>query len=315
MIISASRRTDIPSYYSTWLMNRIEEGFVCVRNPMNFHMVSKIKLDTNVVDGIVFWTKNPIPMLEILDSINARGYNYYFQFSVTPYGKDVEPGIPSKPDAIIPAFQALSDRIGQERVIWRYDPILYSEKYTRDYHVHAFGEIAKALYKYTTKCTISFIDFYRNTASNVKALNIRELSESEMSDIAKPLSDIACSYGLKIDTCTETIDLTEFGINHARCIDDQLFEMILGCRLNSEKDKNQRLECGCIASIDIGMYNTCKNGCKYCYANNSEKTVHNNISKHNPKSPLLFGDIGADDEIKEREMKSIVDPYFLSLVD
>ena len=137
MIISASRRTDIPAYYSDWFYNRIREGFVCVRNPMNFHQVSRISLSPDVVDGIVFWTKNPLPLMPRLEEL--RAYPFYFQFTLTPYGKDVEPGVPNKNDVILPAFQELSRQIGPERVIWRYDPILFTDHYTMDYHITSFS--------------------------------------------------------------------------------------------------------------------------------------------------------------------------------
>ena len=157
MIISASRRTDIPTYYSEWFFNRLHEGYVLVRNPMNIHQVSKITLNPDVVDGIVFWTKNPTPMLDKLDQLND--YTYYFQFTLNAYGRDVETGVPSKNNVIIPAFQKLSDKIGPERVIWRYDPIFISKIYTIDYHLHYFEQLAKRLSPYTKKCTISFLDF------------------------------------------------------------------------------------------------------------------------------------------------------------
>ncbi len=305
MIISASRRTDIPTYYSEWFMNRIREGFVLVRNPMNIHQISRISLAPGVVDGIVFWTKNPLPMLDKLDGL--KDYTYYFQFTITPYGRDVEPNIPSKNDVIIPAFKRLTDRLGPERVIWRYDPIMLSPKYTMEYHMQAFEKIASQLKSYTKKVTISFIDLYRNTTNNVKVLDLVDLSRERIRELSQALSGIAQSYGLKIDTCAEEIDLQQFGIDHARCIDNKLFEKLLGCSLEVDKDKNQRKECGCVASIDIGMYNTCKNGCRYCYANFSEKAVKTNTSKHYPTSPLQFGDVGNDDVVKERKIESCRD--------
>ena len=143
MIISASRRTDIPNYYSEWFFNRIKEGYVLVRNPMNISQVSKISLSPDVVDGIVFWTKNPLPILDRLEEL--REYTYYFQFTLTPYGKDVEPNVPSKNDLIIPSFRKLSERIGKERVVWRYDPILFNDKYTMDYHIKYFKALAAKL--------------------------------------------------------------------------------------------------------------------------------------------------------------------------
>ena len=302
MIISASRRTDIPTYYSEWFLNRIKEGFVYVRNPMNIHQISKISLSPNVVDGIVFWTKNPIPMMSYLDEL--KDYAYYFQFTVNSYGKDIEPNVPTKSDTIIPAFRELSNRIGADRVIWRYDPILLTEKYTIDYHVNYFSELAKRLSGYTNKCVISFVDLYRNTQSHLKELNILPLGDSEMYELAERLVEIADKNNLMVESCAEKINLEQFGVQHGHCIDCALFEKILSCKMKLSKDKNQRPECGCMESIDIGAYNTCNNGCRYCYANFSKKTVVKNTGLHNPNSPLLFGEVMLDDKIIERKMIS-----------
>jgi hypothetical protein len=146
MIISASRRTDIPSYYSEWFFNRLKEGFVLVRNPMNIHQISRINLSPNVIDGIVFWTKNPVPMLEKLAEL--RNYIYYFQFTITGYGSDIECNLPDKNKIILPAFKKISEIIGADRIIWRYDPIFFNPKYTFDYHIRAFGKIAETLSGY-----------------------------------------------------------------------------------------------------------------------------------------------------------------------
>lgn len=308
MIISASRRTDIPTYFADWLFNRLKEEYVLVRNPMNIHQIGKISLAPEVVDGIVFWTKNPIPMLGRLSELDK--YNYYFQFTLNAYGKDVEPNIPSKNDVIIPAFQQLSKIIGRERIIWRYDPIFFNEYYTMEYHCKYFRMLAERLSPYTEKCTVSFLDLYRNTARNTKPLNIQPETREQQIEIMQRFLKIANEYGLYIDTCAEEIDLEKFGIAHAHCIDKKRFERIGKYKLSVEKDPNQRPECGCIASIDIGTYNTCKNGCLYCYANYSHNTVVKNTQLHNPLSPLLFGEVGPDDTIKERKVKSCKDCQF-----
>ena len=302
MIISASRRTDIPTYYSNWFFNRVMDGYVLVRNPMNAHQISKIALNPDVVDGIVFWTKNPIPMLNELKILHD--YMYYFQFTLNSYAQDVEAHVPNKQKHIIPAFKKLSDMIGPDRVIWRYDPIFLNDTYTPEYHIRYFERIAKELSPYTKKCTISFIDFYRNTSKNVSGLSLRDFPEETQKSLAKELAAIAHSYGLLIDTCAEGIELQEYGIEHARCIDDRLLSKLLECPLDIGKDKSQRLECGCIESLDIGAYNTCQNGCRYCYANYSAKMVSTNTGKHNPQSPLLVGEIGPEDKITERKMHS-----------
>ena len=302
MIISASRRTDIPTYYSEWLFNRLKEGFVLVRNPMNIHQIGRINLSPDVVDGIVFWTKNPVSMLGRLSELDR--YNYYFQFTLNAYDRDVEPNIPSKNNIIIPAFQKLSQVIGREKVIWRYDPIFFNDRYTMEYHCKYFKVLAAKLGDYTEKCTISFLDLYRNTARNTQPLNIQRETGEQQFEIMQRFSDIAKEYGFYIDTCAEAIESDKLGISHAHCIDRERFERIGKCKLAIGKDSNQRTECGCIASIDIGTYNTCKNGCLYCYANYSYKTVMKNTQIHNPASPLLFGEIGAGDVIKERKITS-----------
>lgn len=305
MIISASRRTDIPTYYSEWFMNRIREGYALARNPMNAHQVSRISLSPEVVDGIVFWTKNPAPMLDKLPQL--KDYMYYFQFTLNAYEQDVEAGVPLKHKYIVPTFQRLSEMIGPERVVWRYDPILVSDKYTFDYHVKYFELLAKKLASYTQKCTISFLDMYVKTERNVAGLNIQPWTLELQDAMAKSLAEIAHSYGLELETCAEGIELEKYGIKHAHCIDDELFAKLLGCPLKVGKDKNQRKECGCVDSVDIGAYNTCRNGCRYCYANFNAKMVQNNQQRHNPLSPLLLGELQPDDKVTERKMTSCLE--------
>lgn len=302
MIISASRRTDIPTYYSDWFFNRIKDGYVCIRNPMNIHQISKVSLDPTVVDGIVFWTKNPIPMMGRLDEL--RDYMYYFQFTVNPYGPDVEQNVPSKSKIIIPTFKELSKKIGKNRVIWRYDPIFLTQKYSIEYHEKFFSKMAEILSAYTDKCIISFLDLYRNTRNNTKDMGLIGMSQRDIEEISRRFSAIADRNGLRLESCSEEINLIKYGIMHGHCIDCNLFEDLLGYHLNLEKDKNQRLECGCVSSIDIGMYNTCKNHCLYCYANYSQTTVEKNYFFHNPHFPLISGEIEPDDIIKDRKVSS-----------
>jgi len=301
MIISASRRTDIPSYYSEWFFNRIKEKFVYVRNPMNVRQVSIINLDPELVDCIVFWSKNPKPMIDKLDLL--KDYKFYFQFTLTPYEQDVEVKLPSKTE-IIETFKKLSDMISPQKVVWRYDPILINKKYNIAYHIDKFEKTASVLKGYTEKVTFSFIDFYKKTAENIKLLEITEISTEEKNIIAQNFSRIAKDNNLLIDTCAEDIDLSKYDITHARCIDDRLISKITGNNLLVEKDKNQRSECGCIKSIDIGEYNSCSNGCVYCYANYSNNIVEKNRKKHIQSSPLLIGDVCPDDVVKERKIIS-----------
>lgn len=305
MILSVSRRTDVPNYYFDWFVNRIKDGYLYVRNPMNVHQISKIDISPEVVDCIVFWTKNPANMLDKLEYLSD--YQYYFQFTLTGYGKDIESNLPNKREELIPTFQKLSEKIGKEKVIWRYDPILVNQKYTMDYHLKAFEEIAENLADYTEKVVISFVDLYAKTQRNTKDLAIRTLSSEEMLHLAAEMAQIASKHNLIIESCAEQINLQSVGVQHGSCIDKKLIEKILGCKLIGEKDKNQREECGCFESVEVGTYNTCLNGCKYCYANFSEERVKENIKCYDPKSPLLCGKVDMDDKITDRKVKSLKD--------
>ena len=303
MILSVSRRTDIPNYYSEWFFNRIKAGCVYVRNPMNARQVSKIDITPEVVDCIVFWTKNPQPMLDRLDELAA--YDYYFQFTLTGYGKDIERNVPHKKEKMIPIFQELSEKIGMNRVIWRYDPVIFTNQYTKEYHLKAFEQIATALRGYTEKCVISFVDVYAKNKKNMELLAPYEVDTTELLEFSKKIAVIAKDNGMTVGSCAERIDLHECGIEHNCCIDKNLIESIIGCKLKVSKDKNQRQECGCMESVEIGTYNTCKNGCKYCYANYSEESVAKSCSQYNLESPILCGTLDEKDKITERKVKSL----------
>jgi len=287
MIISCSRRTDIPAFYSDWFFNRLREGYVLVRNPVNPRQVKQVSLTSPNVDCIVFWTKDPAPMLDRLTLL--KDYHYYFQFTLTPYGKDIELNLPPKTD-IIAAFLKLSEKIGAKSMIWRYDPILLSQGISINYHLDHFGDMARRLAGQTEKCVISFIDMYRHIRSGTGDQPMRPPTESEMDLLAKGIARIAGDFGMKVETCAEKIDLDDLGIEHGRCIDDLLISELTGTKLRIGKDKYQRELCGCAASVDIGEYNTCTHGCRYCYANVSQKKIEKNQSLHYTQSPLLIGD-------------------------
>jgi DNA repair photolyase len=301
MIVSASRRTDIPAYYSDWFFKRLEAQSVIIINPMNPRQASSISLSPDIVDGIVFWTKNPVPMLDRLGEL--RDYAYYFQFTLTAYGADIEPGIPPKSE-MITAFRRLADRIGPERVIWRYDPVLLSDRYTVAYHEEAFGSFAEKLNGYSNKCIFSFIDEYRHIRRSLNALNARALTEAEIRRLAKNLAGSARANGMTPETCAEEIELAEYGAGHARCIDPRIFQSMTGQRLETGRDRAQRPACGCAASIDIGAYNTCPAGCRYCYANHSETTIRKRRAQYDPASPALCSYVQDAEKVLPKAVKS-----------
>jgi DNA repair photolyase len=254
---------------------------------MNPKQVRHVSLAPPNIDCIVFWTKNPAPLLDRLHLL--QDYNYYFQFTLTPYNKDIEPNLPSK-NQIIDTFLRLSDKIGKKKIIWRYDPILLSERMNMKYHVEHFAGLAKRLSGHTEKCIISFMDMYRHLQGKSASLAIKPPDESEMRVLAEKIAQIASAHNIKVETCAEQAELGDLGINHGKCIDDCLISELTGVNLKIGKDKNQRELCGCVASVDIGEYNTCRHGCRYCYANVSQKKIENNCALHKSESPLLIGD-------------------------
>lgn len=303
MILSASRRTDIPAFYTEWFFNRLKQGLVYVRNPMNHRQVGRIDLNPGVIDCIVFWTKDPSVILSKLDGLD--GYHYCFQITLNPYDSRIERYVPDK-NRIIHAFQALSERIGAEKTLWRYDPVILTDQWDMESHCRSFEWLASKLEGYTEQCTISFVDSYQKTQRNMGNIPLLPISEDMMKKLGERFFAIAHKRGIQVKACCERVDLSSVGIEPAKCVDDRLISRIIGKPLNAKKDKNQRQVCGCVESIDIGAYNSCRHGCLYCYANFSDNAVKNNLLRHDPNSPMLIGDLEPDDEVKVREIKSFI---------
>ena len=301
MVISVSRRTDIPAFYTEWFLNRIKAGYVDVINPFNTKQANRISLKKEDIDCFVFWTKNPRPLLDRIDELD--GYNYYFQYTINSYGTDMEPNVPSKSEELINTFIELSNKIGKDKVIWRYDPIIFTNKYNKEWHIKYFELLAKKLANYTTKCVFSFVDLYAKTKRNTKGLDIIEMTEADMEYIASEFSKIAKKYNLELATCCEAIDLDKYGIKHNSCIDGELIKKLFGIEVSDKRDA-QREYCGCIKCNDIGAYNTCKHQCKYCYATFNNDAVLDNEKKYNPNSSLLVGEL--TDDVKVYPVKVTV---------
>lgn len=302
MILSASRRTDIPCFYSDWFFRRIKAGFVLVRNPMNPRQISKIPLNTETLDGIVFWTKNPQPMLSRLSAL--QGIPFYVQFTLTPYGKDTEPNLPDKETQLIPTFRQLSQLTGRSGVVWRYDPILCSSRYTPGFHKAQFAAYAAQLAPYTDTCVISFLDNYRKIQQKLSQAGIYSPTPAQRQELLASFTKTAALHGISLQSCCEDTGGLAFPVLPACCIDKKRLETVGGVPLNLSRDKNQRPLCGCAESIDLGMYHSCGNGCLYCYANISAATVQRNMELHNPASALLYGEVQPGDIIKPRNVVS-----------
>ena len=294
MILSVSRRTDVPCCFPAWIMGRVRDGYALVRNPMNPVQVSRVPISPETVDCIVFWTKDPAPLLPYLDELDGRGYSYCFQFTLTPYGGEIEPGLRDK-GAILDTFLALSRRLGKARMLWRYDPILLGQGISPAWHEAEFLRLCRALSGAAEQVTVSFVDAYpaRPPAA------WRAPSAEEQAALAAYIGSTAAAYGIPPAACCEQGDFTPFGVRRASCIDRDVLERVCGAPLSLGPAKGQRPGCGCCESVDIGAYNTCRNGCIYCYANRTSLRA-----PHDPDSPFLAGGPLPADTIRARPCRS-----------
>lgn len=328
IIISASRSTDIPAFYAKWFFNRLAKGYCAWYNPFNRQ---KMYISFKKCKAIVFWTKNPKPILPYLHELDERGIHYYFQVTLNDYAKEgVEPNVPSV-DERIETFMQLSKQIGKERVIWRFDPIVITPNITPRDLLLRIWHIGNKLKGYTDKLVFSFVDVkaYRKVQNNLVKETVffnkdnvenAEVSYTQRIEIVEGLKKIREAWhkedwNIEIATCAEDIDLENYGIEHNRCIDGELMKRIFAddeelvyylhtlkwperdmfgnlppipTKLRKVKDTGQRKVCGCMVSKDIGMYNTCRHFCVYCYANTSKECVIRNAKKHNDDSESII---------------------------
>lgn len=300
MILFVSGRCDIPAFYSRWFYQRLKEGVVDVRNPFNPHQISRIYLNEQNIDAILFCTKNPIPMMDRLDEI---AFPYLFHITITPYHTDIEAGIHSKKD-IIEAVKKLSLKLGKDRVIIRYDPILLSPHYTVEYHQRAFEKMCVELSGYVNRIVISFVDMYKNTRQNMARMKLKEMDEEDMKQVAAVLGEIGLRYHMQIQTCAEGVDLEKYHIKKGLCVDPRELEKLIGYPLEP-KGKGIRETCSCYPTVDIGDYNCCAHGCLYCYANYDSGKIQERMKLHDPYSSILLGHIGPEDKVTIREEKRV----------
>ena len=279
MIISASRRTDIPAYYSEWFVNRLREGYFIVSNPNNSADVSRVQATPDVVDCIAFRTKNLIPMFDKIERM--ADYSYFFQVTMNPYGREMERNVPRLEERV-ETFKRMTRLIGPERMTWRYDPVIITPKYDFDFHARAFGYLARELDGFAQRCLMGFIELHPFVAKRTDPLGVKGRDTDDILRVGAIFGKIASQYGLNLSTCAERTDLEQFGIAHGACIDRQHVESIVGYRFGKVREKYLRPYCNCMESIDIGHYDTCLNGCEYCYA-----TINQPRLQENPASPSL----------------------------
>ena len=293
MILNVSGRTDIVAFYTDWFMNRYKEGFVDVRNPFNYKLVSRINFRD--VDAIMFCTKNPIPIVNYLKDINKP---IVFHVTLTPYNRDIEPNVPDKKE-VIKTIKKISKIIGIDNICVRYDPIFISDKYNLDYHKRAFLKMCSSLSGYVNKIIVSFIDDYKNVRKNMASIRYRDLTSDDYRKIGISFSKSASKYNMTVQTCYEENNLIEYGFIKGECLSHEMAYKLTGKSYKSWTARRGG-KCGCVEMVDIGVYNSCKHFCKYCYANYDERKVNYNYNNHDVNSSLLIGNLEEDDIIKER---------------
>ena len=294
MILNVSGRTDIVAFYSKWLMNRYKEGFVDVRNPFYPSQISRIYFED--VDAIMFCTKNPIPILKNIEKIDKP---IIFHVTLTPYKKDIEPNVPPKGN-IIEAIKKLSKIVGLDNLYVRYDPVFISDEYNLDYHISVFNNMCTLLNGYVKHIIISFIDDYKNVRNNINSLKIKELTESDYKTIGLNFSKSAKENNMTVQTCFEDKNLIEYGFIQGECLSKEMAFNLTGKKFKKWSARKGN-KCNCVEMVDIGVYNSCKHFCKYCYANYDEAIVQDNYQNHNPNSSLLIGELSDNDIIKVRK--------------
>lgn len=305
MILNTGGRTDTVQYYSEWLLNRFREGYVLSRNPLFPNVINRIELSPDTIDVVVFCSKDYAPILDRLHEISDH-FKCYYHYTITAYDTDIEPNVPSIEQSV-ETLKQLSAQVGKEKVAWRYDPVLLTEKYTIEKHFETFDYMARELSPYVDRCIFSFVEMYKKLAVNMPEL--QPISDDNKILLVKGLGAIAKQYGLYLQTCAAKDDYLQFGVHHSGCMTTEILSRALGLNFKHQAHKGNRIGCACMESRGLGDYNSCPNGCRYCYANKDHAKAAENYRRHDPKSPLLLGDVLPTDTIKPAVQKSLIDKW------
>ena len=303
MIINTGGRTDTIQYYSEWLLSRFKEGFVYSRNPLFPNKVTQYDLTPDKVDCVVFCSKNYSPILERLHEITDK-FNTYFFYTITAYENDIEPRVPSIEKSIETLFR-LEQIVGSNRIAWRYDPVLLTDKYTIDYHLKTFENISAQLSGHIDRCIFSYVEMYKKLSVNMPEL--KPVTEESKITLAKGMGEIAATYDIYLQTCATNGDYLRYNIYPSGCMTLDILGKANGIKFKKLKHKGMRNHCNCIETRDIGAYDTCPNGCKYCYANSTPQKALENYKLHDKNSPILFGKILETDIIQKSNQKSFLE--------
>ena len=295
MIVSASRRTDVPAFYSDWFLNRVKAGFALVRNPFNPEQVRRVELTPESVQAVVFWTRDPRPFMPRLDELDDLGFRTAFLFTITGLPRSLEPFGPDWKEAA-DAFRRLADRIGPDRVVWRFDPIVVSNLTDEAWQTARFDQIAERLESATRRVIISFVDMYRKVRKNLDRVERERgivvddvhLDPERLRSLAGRLAAVAGRAGLSLQTCCEAADPSDLGVAGGACIDAAWLNRVFGLNLEPGRDRSQRNLCRCAPSVDVGAYDACLHGCVYCYATRDRRTALANRARHDPEGPSLL---------------------------
>lgn len=302
MILNTGARTDTVQYFSEWLLRRFKEGFVYTRNPLFPHKVTRYELSPDKIDAVLFCSKNYAPILPRLHEIADR-YRTYFHYTITAYGKDVEPGVPSVEESIR-TLTELEKIVGKGRIAWRYDPVLLTKEYTVQRHLETFARMAQQLAPHIDRCIFSFVEMYRKLETNMPELI--PLTQQDKDRLAEGMGAAAQKYGIRLQTCGTNGNYSRYGIRPSGCATLEILGKANNCEFRAVQHKGLRAGCHCIESRDIGAYDTCLNGCKYCYANKSPALARENYKKHDPASPLLLGTLTEEDTLIDGNQKSFL---------
>ena len=300
MILNTGGRTDTVQYYSQWLLNRFREGYVLSRNPLFPNSVNRIELDPKTVDVVVFCSKDYSPILDRLHEISDR-FRCYYHYTITAYGTDIEPRVPSIEQSIV-TCRRLSTQVGKEKIAWRYDPVLLTERYTIERHLETFDRMAAELTPYVSRCIFSFVEMYKKLEHNMPELHA--ITPEQRLVLAEEMGKIAQRHGLWLQTCGTAESYEQFGIHHSGCMTAQIFQDALGIEFRRTAHRGNRVGCACMESRGLGDYNSCPNGCRYCYANKDHARALQNYARHDPDSPLLLGHLRETDVVKPLKQTS-----------
>ena len=306
MIISVSRRTDIPAFHAEWFMNRIDEGYALVRNPSVKNLVYRVPLDVRSCDLIAFITKNPKPMIGNLERLQDDGYRMHFQVTINPYGKKLEQNVPD-PDEVSGSFRKVSEIIGKDRMMWRYDPIIFSDMYDIDFHIGKFESLCSSLEGYTERCCFNFLDYYSMNADNLREFSFVRYDSESIREFVSCLVKIAERYNISLIHCSNEFE--NIGVINDGCLGKNTMS-----RLNIPYELPSspvRKGCKCVKTVDIGEYDTCNHNCRYCYANSSDIRKRSKKT-YDGKSPLISGYLRDEDRVIDIPRKSVRITDFIS---